>query len=923
MPTPPPLGGLTPPVAPAGIPDMAGLRERYRADKAELMAALALESASARGMRSALRQLARLTDQTLRNLWTLAGFKTTYALLAVGGYGRGELFPYSDVDVLVLMPDGMRPEEDAALKQRLETFIGACWDVGLEIGSAVRTTEDCLAEAAKDVTVQTSLLECRLIRGNKPLFDRLVSRLHEAMDPKAFFVAKTLEMRQRHHKFENTPYALEPNIKESPGGLRDLQTILWVAKAAGFGRSWDDLARKGLATPLEARQIKANEALLSLIRARLHLLARRREDRLVFDLQTAVAESFGFKAHTPPVVVSSGDGPNHAKTPRTAKGVRRASELLMRRYYWAAKAVTQLNDILLLNIQERLNHAASNDRLRPINERFFEKAGMLEVASDNLYQRQPHAILETFLLYQTTVGIKGLSARTLRALYNARPVMNAAFRADPANRATFLAILQQPEGITHAMRLMNQTSVLGRYLWVFRHIVGQMQHDLFHVYTVDQHILMVLRNMRRFFIADHSHEYPFCSQLAAGWDKPWVLYIAALFHDIAKGRGGDHSELGAHDARVFCRQHGIAREDSRLVEFLVAQHLSMSHIAQKEDLSDPDVIAAFARRVGNERYLTALYLLTVADIRGTSPRVWNNWKGKLLEDLYRYTLSALGGRAPDPDAVVEARKREALSLLALHALPHQAHQSLWARLEVSYFMRHQADEIAWHTRVLTRAQAQHAAQRRAANSTPLAPDAEPSMPPPERAIVRARLSPEADGLQVLVYAPDQPELFARICGYFDASDFSILDARIHTTRDGHAMDTFQIVAPTLSDHYRELTDLVENELALVIDQRGPLPPPSKGRPSRRVKSFPITPRIDLRPDDKAQRWLLSVSASDRAGLLYSIARVLAEHRASVELAKVITLGERVEDSFLISGDELQVNRRQIEIETELLKVLEG
>jgi len=914
----------TPATVPTGVPDIASLRQRYREDKAVLMTELGVESASARGMRSALRQLARLTDQTLRTLWTQAGFKTTYALLAVGGYGRGELFPYSDVDVLVLMPDGMRPEEDAALKQRLEVFIGACWDVGLEIGSAVRTTEDCLTEAAKDVTVQTSLLECRLVRGNKALFDRLVHRLEAAIDPKAFFVAKTLEMRQRHHKFEDTPYALEPNIKESPGGLRDLQIILWVAKAAGLGHSWDELARKGLATPLEARQIKANEALLNLIRARLHLLARRREDRLVFDLQTAVAESFGFKAHTPPLLVSSGDGPGHAKTPRTAKGLRRASELLMRRYYWAAKAVSQLNEILLLNIRERLSDEPSaQDRLRPINDRFFEKGGTLEVASDDLYEREPHAILETFLLYQTTVGINGLSARTLRALYNARPVMDAAFRADPVNRAAFLQILQQPEGITHALRLMNQTSVLGRTLWVFRHIVGQMQHDLFHVYTVDQHILMVLRNMRRFFIADHSHEYPFCSQLAAGWDKPWILYIAALFHDIAKGRGGDHSELGAADARVFCRQHGIAREDSQLVEFLVTQHLAMSQVAQKMDLSDPDVINAFAQRVGNERYLTALYLLTVADIRGTSPKVWNNWKGKLLEDLYRYTLRALGGRAPDPGAIVEARKREALTLLALHALPHLAHKALWERLEVSYFMRHQADEIAWHTRVLTRALAQHAARSRAATTTPAAPDTEPTAPPPERAIVRARISPEADGLQVLVYAPDQPDLFARICGYFDESDFSILDARIHTTRDGHAMDTFQVVAPTLSEHYRALTDMVENELALVINQRGPLPSPSKGRLSRRVKSFPITPRVDLRPDDKAQRWLLSVSASDRAGLLYSIARVLAEHDASVELAKVTTLGERVEDTFLISGPQLQVNRRQIEIETELLKVLEG
>jgi [protein-PII] uridylyltransferase len=602
--------------------------------------------------------------------------------------------------------------------------------------------------------------------------------------------------------------------------------------------------------------------------------------------------------------------------------VRRASEQLMKRYYWAAKAVTQLNQILMLNIEERLNSDEQGpQQLRPINERFFDKANMLEVANDNLYVQQPHAILETFLIYQTTVGIKGLSARTLRALYNARPVMNAKFRNDPVNRATFLKILQQPEGITHAMRLMNQTSVLGRYLWVFRHIVGQMQHDLFHVYTVDQHILMVLRNVRRFFIADHSHEYPFCSQLAAGWDKPWIFYIAALFHDIAKGRGGDHSELGAHDVRSFCRQHGVAREDAKLIEFLVSEHLTMSRIAQKEDLSDPDVISAFAKRVGNERYLTALYLLTVADIRGTSPKVWNAWKGKLLEDLYHYTLRALGGRAPDPGAEIEARKREALSQLALHALPHMAHKALWDTLDVSYFMRHQADEIAWHTRVLTRQLALNARAAPAQGDTADAQTEHGASPP--ASIVRARRSTEGEGLQVLVYAPDQNDLFARICGYFDNAGFSILDARVHTTRSGWALDTFQVVAPTLSEHYRELIAMVENNLARTIDERGPLPAPSKGRLSRRVKSFPITPRVDLRPDEKAQRWLLSVSASDRAGLLYCIARVLAQHDISVQLAKVSTLGERVEDTFLISGPALQVNKRQIEIETELLETLAG
>jgi [protein-PII] uridylyltransferase len=859
--------------------ELGDVRDQYRAGKTALLASLATSGSSYRSIHGLLRKLSKHTETTLRLLWQRANFPAAACLIAAGGFGRGELFPHSDVDVLLLLPDDVDVEHDPTLKAKVESFISNCWDSGLEIGSSVRTTADCVEEAAKDVTVQTSLLEMRLIAGSKENFAKLQQQLDAVLDPKAFYVAKTLELRQRHNKFEDTPYALEPNCKESPGGLRDLQVVLWVARAAGLGKSWDDLAESGLATAFEIRQIKANEALLSLIRARLHLIAGRREDRLVFDLQTAVAESFGYSAE-------SDDG---IRLPR------RASEALMRRYYWAAKAVTQLNQILLLNIEDRLN--PTTYPLRQINERFCDKAGMLEVVSDDLYVREPHAILETFLLYETTVGIKGLSVRTLRALYNARGVMNSKFRNDPVNRSTFLRILQQPEGITHAMRLMNQTSVLGRYLWIFRNIVGQMQHDLFHVYTVDQHILMVLRNMRRFFIAEHSHEYPKCSQLAAGWDKPWILYVAALFHDIAKGRGGDHSELGRQEVRVFCRQHGIAAEDAQLIEFLVGEHLSMSRISQKEDLSNPEVIAAFAERVGNERYLTALYLLTVADIRGTSPKVWNAWKGKLLEDLYRYTLRVLGGRAPDAAAEVEARKREALTTLALHAEPFEAHKALWATLDVSYFMRHEASDIAWHARQLSR----HVGKA--------------------KVIVRARRSLAGEGMQVLVYTPDTPDLFARICGYFDQASFSILDAKVHTANNGYAIDTFQVVSPTLAEHYRELASMVEAELERTLENQGPLPLPGKGRVSRRVKSFPIAPRVDLRPDEHAQRWLLSVSASDRVGLLYLIARVLARHRINLQLAKVTTLGERVEDTFLIDGPELQHNKAQIAIETELLEAL--
>jgi [protein-PII] uridylyltransferase len=852
-------------------PSLGDLRTRFREGKAALLDHFRDSRPTAPAANKLLRALSKHVDQTLLSLWEHAAMPAGTALLAVGGYGRGELFPHSDVDVLVLLPAVAAGDEH---KASIEAFITACWDIGLEIGSSVRTVGECIAMAKSDVTVQTALLESRYLCGSRRVFNSFRHANTKVMDAKAFLRAKTLEMLQRHRKFEDSPYALEPNCKESPGGLRDLQVVIWVARAAGLGKTWAALATKGLITPFEVKQLNRNEGLLKLIRARLHMIAGRREDRLVFDLQTAVAESFGYHG-------------THGQ---------RASEVLMRRYYWAAKAVTQLNQILMLNIEERVE-GSQDAPMRPINEKFLERGGMLEVVSDDLYQRDPHAILETFLVYQQTIGPKGLSARTLRALYNSRDLMDAEFRHDPVNRATFMKILKSPEGQTHAFRLMNQTSVLGRYLWVFRRIVGQMQHDLFHVYTVDQHIIMVLRNVRRFFIPEHAHEYAFCSQLASTFDRPWVLYIAALFHDVAKGRGGDHSELGAIEVRRFCRDHDVVGEDAELVEFLVVAHLTMSRIAQKEDLSDPDVIEAFAKLVGNERTLTALYLLTVADIRGTSPKVWNAWKGKLLEDLYRLTLRALGGARPNMDAEVEARKLEARQMLNLASLPPGVQQPLWQTLDLSYFARHDAGDIAWHTRsLLDRVET-------------------------EKPVVQARLSPVGEGLQVLVYAPDRQDLFARICGYFDGASFNILDAKVHTTRTGYALDTFQVNSPAFESQYRDLIAYVETQLALALVETGPLPEPGRGRISRRVKSFPITPRVTLRPDERAQRWLLGVSASDRSGLLFSIARVLARHGINLQLAKITTLGERVEDTFLIDGPALQQNRVQLQIETELLDSL--
>jgi [protein-PII] uridylyltransferase len=849
------------------------LREQFRNGKAKLLDHFRHARPSATAASYLVRTLARHVDKTLVDLWQHTSMPPGAALVAVGGYGRGELFPYSDIDVLVLLPPG-DVYGNAALKAAIEGFITACWDIGLEIGSSARTVAECVAEARRDVTVQTALLESRFLAGSRSLFRAFREDTAQAMDAKAFLRAKTLEMAQRHQKYENTPYALEPNCKESPGGLRDLQMLIWIARAAGLGRTWSELAARGLVTAFEVKQLQHNEGILRLVRARLHLVAGRREDRLVFDLQTSVADSIGYR-------------PTRAQ---------RASEVLMRRYYWAAKAVVQLNEIVLQNLEERIT-GSTDVPMRPIDERFFDRGGLLEVASDDVYVRDPHAILQTFLIYQTTPGINGLSARTLRTLYNARSLMNGTFRRDPVNRATFMDIVRQPEGQTHVFRLMNETSVLGRYLWVFRRIVGQMQHDLFHVYTVDQHILMVLRNVRRFFIPEHAHEYPLCSQLAAQFDDPWVLYVAALFHDVAKGRGGDHSEIGAREVRHFCREHGVDRENTKLVEFLVAQHLRMSRIAQKEDLSDPEVIESFARLVGSEQRLTALYLLTVADIRGTSPKVWNAWKGKLLEDLYRLTLRALGGAKPNLDAETEMRKQEARQILALHSALPGTELPLWAALDIGYFVRHDAADIAWHARSLWR-------------------HLKTTVP-----VVRARLSSLGEGLEVLVYTPDRRDLFARICGYFDSAGYNILDAKVHTSKTGYALDTFQVVSPLGEQYQRDLIPMVEAQLAQAVASTGPLPEPARGRLSRRVRSFPITPRISLHPDERGQRWVLGVSTSDRTGLLYAIARVLAKHHINLQLAKISTLGERVEDTFLIDGAALHQSKQQLEIESELLDAI--
>ncbi|MBB4011527.1 [protein-PII] uridylyltransferase [Niveibacterium umoris] len=814
-----------------------------------------------------LRDNANLVDGVLRDIWQVAGVPDAASLIAVGGYGRGQLFPNSDVDLLILLAE----EPDRPTQQRIERLVGLFWDIGLEVGHSVRTLEECAEESARDVTVQTNLLEARLLAGDAGIFERMLEQQRAALDLPAFFIAKRAEQEQRYNRFNDTPYSLEPNCKEGPGGQRDLQTIVWIALASGLGASWESLATEGLITAEECRELSKAERFLQEVRIRLHLLTRRREDRLLFDHQEALAKALGV----------------------SATSTRRASEVMMQRYYLVAKKITQLNTLLLQNFATRILPAGLDAPI-PIDDRFCKRQNLLDVFDDSLFTHSPDAILDAFLLLERHDELKGMTARTLRALWQCRGRVDAAFRRKPENRKRFLELFQQPQGITHVFRWMNQYGILGRYIPAFGQIVGQMQHDLFHVYTVDQHILQVMRNVRRMTMDEHAHEYPLCTRLISGLDRHWLLYVAALFHDIAKGRGGDHSKLGMGDARRFCEDHGLSADDTDLVEWLVEHHLTMSQIAQKSDLSDPDVIRGFAALVGDERRLTALYLLTHADIRGTSPKVWNGWKAKLLEDLFLTTQRLLRGDTPVQAKGVSERQHEARTRLRFFGLIENVERALWDELDTVYFMRHDIDEIVWHTRMLY------------------------YRPSGGDAVVKARPSQIERGLQVMVYAPDSQDLFKRLCGFFSRHGLSILDAKIHTTRHGYALDSFVLLDPAGDENYRDIVPMIEHDLAERLRTNAPIDKPGTGRLSRQVRHFPITPEVTIRPDERGQYYILSVATADRPGLLFDIASVLADNRVDLHTAKIATLGERAEDTFLISGPDLDATSAIVKLEGALL-----
>ncbi len=812
----------------------------------------------------------QIADHLIQSLAREACLPKDIALLALGGYGRRELFPFSDIDLMVLVPDVL----DNEVKVILEEFVNSLWNCGLTIGQSVRSISEAIEESLSDITVQTAILEARLIDGNVALFHQLQHTFRSNLDSATFFRAKAFEMAQRHQKFENTPYSLEPNVKESPGGLRDLQVIFWCSHAANLGNTPEEMYRLGTITEVECEQLKEVDLSLKRTRILLHLLSHRHEDRLIFDLQNAMAEASGYKTSE----------------------LQLASEALMKRYYITAKTVTQFSEIFMQMLQEQLFPEDTVSEVI-IDKTFLAHGNTLDITHSDAFKDDPNAILRCFYLLESSQILKRLSSGLLRALLRARFCIDDHFRNDPQNKQMFMQIIKMEHGVSHALMDLNQWGILGRFIPEFNHLVGQMQHDLFHVYTVDQHTMRVVRNLRYFTRSEYAHEYPICTGIMRSMQDNWKIVLAALFHDIGKGLGGSHEEKGAIIVQNFCERFAIDPDTTEFLTFLVREHLTMSLVAQKQDLSNPEVIEKFAQKVGNLNRLNALFLLTVCDIRATSPKVWSQWKSQLLQDLYWQTLPLLRNNiAPSPDDFLMVRQKEAKSLILSSGVSEKQLHRIWKKLTLQYFLRHTADGIAWQTIELAKVY------------------------PCEEPLVKARLLPQGAGLEIMVYIEDQPLLFARILAFLQKNRFSVLDARIYTTRDQYALDTF-IVSDNGGRDLATLIEDINHNLAQWLIEQKPLPESRPVRLSRRSKHFPVEPMIKIEPDDTGNNYLLSVICTDRLGLLYDIAKLLNYYRINLQTAKIMTMGERVEDVFLIDGPILADIDKTVKFENDLMKIL--
>lgn len=806
-------------------------------------------------IRDIIYQRAWLIDQLLTHAWQRHIDSTAMALVAVGGYGRRDLLPASDIDLLLLI----QPRTQKTLKPGIETLLAFLWDTGLEVGHSVRTVKECVREAKSDVTIATNLMEARLITGNKALFDTMTERTGpgKIWPSGKFFAAKREEQRARHHKFHDSEYSLEPNIKEGPGGLRDIQTIGWVAKRHFGVERLRELVKHGFLTQEEYDSLDRGHNFLWRVRYALHALCVRREDRLLFDHQKNVAGKFGY--HT-----------------EDNSGV----EQFMKTYYQNVKEVSRLNEMLLQHFQEEIVYSRRREKLRPLNKRFRTRNDFIEVTNRQVFKKNPLALLEIFLLLQQHRNVRGVRASTIRLIRESLHLIDVGFRQDVRSQSLFLEIIRQPRRVGHELRRMHKYGVLGAYMPEFAQVEGLMQFDLFHVYTVDEHILFVIRNMRHFGLDEYQQTYPLCRQVLEQVPKQELLYLAGMFHDLAKGRGGDHSTLGADDALAFCQRHQLSEYDGKLVAWLVEHHLLMSKTAQREDISDPEVINRFARKVGDVIHLNYLYLLTVADINGTNPALWNSWKDALFANLYNTTLTALRRGLENPinkDELIADTKTRARAIINGSRRDEADTNPIWSQLSDDYFLRYSAMEIAWHTRSIMK------------------------VSEPRRPLILLREETGHGGTALFIYMHDHDNIFSHITQTLDLLDLNVVDARVMNSAHGYTLDTFIVLEKSGAvvsgrTRKREITDTLRRNL-MSLDE--PIKRAERLK-SRRLQHFSIPVRVDFSIDEKNGRNIMEVSARDRQGFLSSVGTALEFCGTRLQVAKIATYGERVEDMFFIT-----------------------
>ena len=838
------------------LPAVDAALAEYRAALVEEQQVLTSEFRKGVPANTLVRRRAVDIDALLAQMWCRFKLDTaqSLALVAVGGYGRGELHPGSDVDLLLLL--GNEPND--LFTGYIQDFVTFLWDLGLDVGHSVRTVEQCVVEAENDVTVVTNLMEARLLQGPDALFQSMRKSVgRDSIWPRRrFFEAKWQEQVSRHHKFNDTAYNLEPNVKEGPGGLRDIQTVGWVAKRHFGADTLDQLVTHEFLTESEYQSLTDGQDFLWQVRFALHMLSGRREDRLLFEYQRSLANELGYR-----------DSDHNL-----------AVEKFMKRYYRTIMELSRLNEMLLELFQEDILLADNPAEVVPISRRFQERNGFLEVVDDGVFKRHPFALLELFLVLQQHPDVKGVRATTIRLVRDHRYLIDDSFRNDIRAKSLFLEIIRQSRGITHELRRMHRYGVLEAYLPVFETIVGQMQYDLFHAYTVDEHSLFVVRNLRSFAMPERYHEFPLCSAVFQRIPKPELLYLAGLFHDIAKGRGGDHSKLGAQDALTFCLQHGMSEYDGRLVAWLVENHLRLSTTAQRQDIYDPEVINAFAVEIGDQTHLDYLYLLTVADIRATNPTLWNDWKDALLRDLFELTRRALrqGLERPIDGLELVQEKRDAtLQLLGPEASRDARVEGLWRSLGDEYFLRATPDEIAWHTRAMVEC---------ARRDLPLV-------------LVRKGRA----GTEIFIYMPDQDYLFAATTSILDGLGLTILHASIITAANNMTLDSYVVMEESgepIADRDRERT--IRDALGEQLRRPGEAALPVNRLPRRQLKHFPIPTRVGIRTEEGRDRTILEVVCGDRPGLLSRIAWALTTCNVRLQHAKVATFGEKAEDFFYVS-----------------------